>query len=110
MDKILSDLWRTIESRRQNPPPGSYTAQLFAAGLPRIAQKVGEEGVETVVAGLSQGDDRLIAELADLVYHCMVLLAARGLAWEDVEIELASRFKGPEREAGHLTASPHPLQ
>lgn len=110
MNEIISSLWQTIESRKRNPPAGSYTAQLFAAGLPRIAQKVGEEGVETVVAGLSQGDDRLIAEMADLLYHCMVLLAARNLRWEDVENELASRFKGPERETGHLTASPRPLQ
>jgi phosphoribosyl-ATP pyrophosphohydrolase len=93
MSDILSDLWSTIEGRKTNPPPGSYTAGLLAAGLPRIAQKVGEEGVETVVAGLSQADDRLIAEMADLVYHCMVLLAARNLRWQDVEAELARRFK-----------------
>jgi len=93
MSEVIQDLWRTIEGRKMNPPPGSYTAQLFAAGLPRIAQKVGEEGVETVVASLSQGDDRLIAEMTDLLYHCLVLLAARGLSWDDVENELARRFK-----------------
>lgn len=91
MDRVLHDLWHTIEDRKHNPPPDSYTARLFAAGLPRIAQKVGEEGVETVVAGLSQADDRVIAEMADLVYHCMVLLSARNLRWEDVEDELARR-------------------
>jgi phosphoribosyl-ATP pyrophosphohydrolase len=93
MSEILQSLWRTIEDRKLNAPQGSYTAKLFEAGLPRIAQKVGEEGVETVVAGLSQGDDRVIYEMADLVYHCMVLLAARDLRWEDVEGELARRFK-----------------
>ena len=61
--------------------------------MPRIAQKVGEEGVETVVAALSQTDDRVIAEMADLVYHCLVLLAARGLRWDEVEAELTRRFK-----------------
>ncbi len=91
--EVLQSLWDTIEDRKRNPRPGSYTAKLFAAGLPRIAQKVGEEGVETVVAGLSQGDDRVIAEMADLVYHCMVLLAARNLSWDAVEDELARRFK-----------------
>lgn len=96
MAQILSSLWQTIEDRKQNPPPDSYTASLFAAGLPRIAQKVGEEAVETVVAGLSQGDDRVIAEMADLVYHCMVLLAARGCCWTDVEAELARRFTQPK--------------
>ncbi len=110
MDGILSSLWYTIEDRKHNPSPDSYTVRLFAAGLPQIAQKVGEEWVETVVAGLSQGDDRVIAEMADLVYHCMVLLAARGLRWEEVENELASRFRGPERETGHLTSPSHPLQ
>jgi len=93
MSEILQSLWRTVEDRKLNAPQGSYTAKLFEAGLPRIAQKVGEEGVETVVAGLSQGDDRVIYEMADLVYHCMVLLAARDLRWEDVEGELARRFK-----------------
>ena len=93
MSEILQSLWRTVEDRKLNAPQGSYTAKLFEAGLPRIAQKVGEEGVETVVAGLSQEDDRVIYEMADLVYHCMVLLAARDLRWEDVEGELARRFK-----------------
>ena len=61
--------------------------------MPRIAQKVGEEGVETAVAALSQSDDRVIAELADLMYHSLVLLSARNLQWADVETELARRFK-----------------
>jgi phosphoribosyl-ATP pyrophosphohydrolase len=93
MSEVLQSLWNTIEDRKNNPPPGSYTATLFEAGMPRIAQKVGEEGVETVVAALSQSDDRVVAEMADLVYHCLVLLAARGLRWGDVEAELAGRFK-----------------
>jgi phosphoribosyl-ATP pyrophosphohydrolase/phosphoribosyl-AMP cyclohydrolase len=93
MSEVLQSLWDTIENRKQDLPPGSYTAKLFEAGMPRIAQKVGEEGVETVVAALSQTDDRVIAEMADLIYHCMVLLAARGLQWNEVEEELARRFK-----------------
>ncbi len=93
MDEVLQSLWNTIEDRKANPKAGSYTASLFEAGLPRIAQKVGEEAVETAVAALSEGDDRVVYEMADLVYHCMVLLAARGLAWRDIETELARRFK-----------------
>ena len=93
MSEVLQTLCNTIEDRRQNPPPGSYTASLFEAGMPRIAQKVGEEGVETVVAALSQSDERVISEMADLVYHCLVLLAARGLRWDAVEAELAQRFR-----------------
>jgi phosphoribosyl-ATP pyrophosphohydrolase len=90
---VLSTLWNTIEDRKAQPRAGSYTASLFEAGLPRMAQKVGEEAVETAVAALSEGDDRLLYEMADLVYHCMVLLAAKGLTWADVEAELARRFK-----------------
>jgi len=93
MSEVLQSLWDTIQDRKDHPRPESYTASLFAAGMPRIAQKVGEEGVETVVAALSQSDDRVVAEMADLVYHCLVLLAARGLRWADVEMELARRFK-----------------
>ncbi len=93
MSEVLASLWNTIEDRKRNAPPGSYTAELFAAGLPRIAQKVGEEGVEVVVAALNQEDDRVLAEMADLVYHAFVLLSARNLTWEAVEAELQRRFK-----------------
>jgi phosphoribosyl-ATP pyrophosphohydrolase len=93
MSEVLKALWNTIQDRKANPRPGSYTASLFEAGLPRISQKVGEEAVETAVAALSEGNDRVIYEMADLVYHCMVLLAAKDLAWADLEQELARRFK-----------------
>jgi phosphoribosyl-ATP pyrophosphohydrolase len=93
VSEVLAQLWQTIEERKANAPAGSYTASLFAAGMPRIAQKVGEEGVEVAVASLSQDDDRVLAEMADLVYHALVLLSARNLTWEQVEAELARRFK-----------------
>lgn len=93
MEDVITKLEEIIADRKRNAPTGSYTTSLFAAGLPRIAQKVGEEGVETVVAALSQGDDRLAAEMADLIYHCLVLLAAREMRWRDVEAELAQRFR-----------------
>jgi phosphoribosyl-ATP pyrophosphohydrolase len=93
MSEILAQLWQTIQERKANAPAGSYTASLFAAGMPRIAQKVGEEGVEVAVASLSQDDERVLAEMADLVYHAMVLLAARDLTWEQVEAVLARRFR-----------------
>jgi phosphoribosyl-ATP pyrophosphohydrolase len=86
-------LYDVIESRRQNPSESSYTSSLFAEGLPRIAQKVGEEGTEVVVAALSQDDRRLIEEVADLTYHTLVLLAARGLKIDDVLVELEKRHK-----------------
>ncbi len=93
MSDVIDALTKTILDRKANPTPTSYTASLFAAGLPRMAQKVGEEGVETAVAALAEGDDRLVYEMADLVYHCLVLLAAKDRTWSDVEAELARRFK-----------------
>ena len=86
-------LFDVIESRRQSPSDRSYTSSLFADGLPKIAQKVGEEGTEVVVAALAQDDQRLIEEVADLTYHTLVLLAARGLKMEDVLAELEKRHK-----------------
>jgi phosphoribosyl-AMP cyclohydrolase / phosphoribosyl-ATP pyrophosphohydrolase len=69
----------------------SYTARLLSAGVVKIAQKVGEEGVETALAGAVQSDAELTGEAADLVYHLMVLLKARGLSLADVAAELARR-------------------
>jgi phosphoribosyl-ATP pyrophosphohydrolase len=86
-------LFDVIEDRRQNPTEKSYTSSLFAEGLPKIAQKVGEEGTEVVVAALAQDDQRLIEEIADLTYHTLVLLAARGLTPDDVIAELEKRHK-----------------
>jgi len=88
----LSHLESVIRDRKANPQPGSYTCQLLDAGLPRILKKVGEEAIEIIIAAQSEGDERLISELADLTYHALVLLAARDLDWSDVEAELARRF------------------
>lgn len=84
-------LFDVIESRKQNPSEESYTSMLFAEGLPKIAQKVGEEATEVVVAALAQDDRRLIEEIADLTFHTLVLLAARGLTIQDVMVELERR-------------------
>lgn len=89
----LNDLYAIILDRKHNPQPGSYTNSLFDSGLQRIAQKVGEEGVEVVVAALAQEDARLVEEVADLTYHTLVLLAARGLSPASVMDELARRHK-----------------
>ena len=87
-------LFDVIQSRKENPLEGSYTSSLIAEGLPKIAQKVGEEGTEVVVAALAQDNKRLIEEVADLTYHTLVLLAARGLTIEDILSELERRHKG----------------
>jgi phosphoribosyl-ATP pyrophosphohydrolase len=84
-------LFEIIEDRKKNPLEKSYTSSLFAEGLSKIAQKVGEEGTEVVVAALAQDDKRLIEEVADLTYHSLVLLSARGLTPADVIAELRRR-------------------
>ena len=91
MSDILDQLYSTIESRKQNPPPDSYTAKLFAAGEDEIVKKVGEEAIEVIVAAKGQGDERIVSEVADLLYHSMVLLASRGIKWRAVEEELNRR-------------------
>lgn len=89
---VLAHLEAVIQDRKAHPRSGSYTCQLLDEGLPRIVKKVGEEAIETLVAAQSEGDERLVSEIADLVYHVLVLLAARDLSWEEVEAELARRF------------------
>jgi phosphoribosyl-ATP pyrophosphohydrolase len=84
-------LFDIIEDRKKNPAEKSYTSSLFQAGLSKMAKKVGEEGTEVVVAALSQDDQRLIEEVADLAYHTLVLLSARGLTPEHVAAELKKR-------------------
>lgn len=86
-------LFEVIQDRRDTPAEGSYTSSLFAEGLPKIAQKVGEEASEVIVAALAQEDTRLIEEVADLTYHTFVLLAARNLSLSDVQAELERRHK-----------------
>lgn len=95
MGDTLDVLWATIEDRKRRPRPNSYTARLLEAGQTAIAKKVGEEAIEVIVA-TQEGDERVVSEAADLVYHLMVLLAARGLRWTDVEAELRRRFKPQE--------------
>jgi len=86
-------LFDVIEDRKNNPTEKSYTTSLLNEGLPKIAQKVGEEGTEVVVAALAQEDQRLIEEVADLTYHTLVLLSARGLTPAAVLAELEKRHK-----------------
>ncbi|MEW5719148.1 MAG: phosphoribosyl-ATP diphosphatase [Chloroflexota bacterium] len=93
MENVLDALYTTITSRKTNAPPGSYTAKLFAAGENEIVKKVGEEAIEVIVAAKGQSDERVVSEMADLMYHALVLLASRGIAWRAVEDELARRFR-----------------
>lgn len=92
MSETLNTLMATIRDRQVHPREGSYTCRLLAAGLPEILKKVGEEAAEVVVAGALESDERFIYESADLLYHLLVALAARGLEWGDIEAELHRRF------------------
>jgi phosphoribosyl-AMP cyclohydrolase / phosphoribosyl-ATP pyrophosphohydrolase len=91
---FLSSLEAIIEKRLVERPEGSYTARLFSQGPKRIAQKVGEEGVEVALAAVTEADDKVVAECADLLYHLLVLLRARGLPLARVVAELESRHAG----------------
>lgn len=88
---ILQRLYAVIESRKDSDAESSYTASLLRAGMPKIAQKLGEEAVETVIAATTGDDQELIGESADLLYHLLVVWAAKGVAPDDVWAELSRR-------------------
>ena len=88
---IVDALYAVIEARRGGDPDSSYTAQLLARGTGKIAEKVGEEAVESIIAALNEGPDALASESADLIYHLCVLWADAGVRPEDVWAKLAER-------------------
>lgn len=88
---MLERLEQIIAQRKAQPTAESYTARLLAAGEDELLKKVGEEAMEVILAAKGQGRERLVEELADLLYHVLVLLAARDLTLADVEAELARR-------------------
>lgn len=92
MTSTLDQLWATIQARKTTMPEGSYTAFLFQKGENEILKKLGEEAIEVLIAAKGEGDERVIYESADMIYHLLVLLAARGLTWRQIEAELARRF------------------
>jgi phosphoribosyl-ATP pyrophosphohydrolase/phosphoribosyl-AMP cyclohydrolase len=92
---VFGRLENTIRDRRQRRPEGSYTAKLFQQGAGRIAQKVGEEAIETVVAALQHDSNALKEEAADLLYHLLVLLEERGVGFADVAGVLKKRMEKP---------------
>jgi phosphoribosyl-ATP pyrophosphohydrolase len=89
----IDELYGIICQRRDNPSAQSYTARLIAQGEDEIVKKVGEEAVEVILAVKGQGDQRVVEEVADLTYHLLVLLAARGIEPEAVRAELERRHR-----------------
>jgi phosphoribosyl-ATP pyrophosphohydrolase/phosphoribosyl-AMP cyclohydrolase len=95
---FLAELDALVAKRHAERPQGSYTTTLFDGGMRRLAQKVGEEGVETALAAVAQDDHELLGEAADLIFHLTVVLRARGLSLTDVVALLDKR---------HTTRSEH---
>jgi len=96
---MLEVLERVLESRKVAPPPGSYVAGLFAKGQPQICRKIGEEAAEVMTAALGgEGDERVVSEVADLWFHTMVLLTARGIPLRRVFQELARRHQPDKKD------------
>ena len=93
---FLAELDALIAQRAEQRPAGSYTTKLFESGMRRIAQKVGEEGVETALAGVGEDDAALLGEAADLLFHLLVLLRARGASLTDLAARLAARHRSQD--------------
>jgi phosphoribosyl-ATP pyrophosphohydrolase/phosphoribosyl-AMP cyclohydrolase len=91
LGETLAELYAVIESRRRERPEGSYTTYLFEQGLDKILKKVGEETAETIIAAKNDDAPAFAGEVADLLYHLLVLMAERGVPPEDVEAKLARR-------------------
>jgi phosphoribosyl-ATP pyrophosphohydrolase len=92
LDRVLAAVASTIESRKDVDPQGSYVASLFARGDDAVLKKIGEEATETVMAGKDGDPAKITHEIADLWFHCMVLLSRHGLGPNDVLAELGRRL------------------
>ena len=88
---MLYKLTEIITDRKTNPIEGSYTNHLLFEGEDTILKKVGEEAIEVILAAANQGDQRVVEEISDLIYHLLVLLAARDLSLADIDKELSDR-------------------
>ncbi len=95
---LLDQLYELIQSRERERPDGSYTTYLFEEGLDKILKKLGEESAETIIAAKNDDDERLTAEVSDLLYHLLVLLVARGVSLNEIAAELGKRRKGKNEE------------
>lgn len=102
MSEVLQQLAAVLEQRKCADPADSYVAALYSKGLDVILKKIGEEATETVIAAKGGDHDQLLYEMADLWFHCLVLLAHQGLGPQEVLVELERRFgrSGIEEKAG----------
>jgi len=91
--KVIEELYDVVSDRKKNPQEGSYTCYLFEKGLDKILKKVGEECAETIIASKNSSEEDLVGELADLIYHIVVLMNERGIPLEKLYDELDERSK-----------------
>ena len=89
--KVFEDVYQVILDRKENPKEGSYTNYLFDKGIDKILKKLGEEATEIVIAAKNPNPEEVKYEMSDFLYHMMVLMAQKGLNWEDITEELANR-------------------
>jgi phosphoribosyl-ATP pyrophosphohydrolase/phosphoribosyl-AMP cyclohydrolase len=89
--RMIDRLLDVLRDRREKRPAGSYSTSLFDKGRDEIVRKIGEEAIEVIIAAKGEGRQRVISEIADLVFHLSVLMADEGLDWQDIEAELAKR-------------------
>ena len=89
--KVLYALYEVIEDRKKNPKEGSYTNYLMEKGIDKILKKVGEEAAEIIIAAKNPNQEEVKYEMCDFLYHMMVLMAERGITWDDIMEEMAKR-------------------
>ena len=89
--KVFEDVFAVILNRKENPKEGSYTNYLLDKGIDKILKKVGEEATEIVIAAKNPDPEQIKYEISDFLYHVMVLMAAKGITWEEITEELANR-------------------
>lgn len=89
--KVLDEVYQVVIDRKKNPVEGSYTNYLFDKGIDKILKKVGEETAEVIIGAKNTGDDEIVYEISDLLYHLTVLLVEKGSTWESVYKELGKR-------------------
>ena len=89
--RVLEEVYETVLDRKKNPKEGSYTNYLFEKGIDKILKKLGEENAETIIAAKNPGSEEIVYEISDYLYHLTVLMAEKGVSWDDITAELARR-------------------
>ena len=92
-NNVIQELYKIIETRKENPIEGSYTSYLFEEGLDKILKKVGEESAEVIIGSKNNDTKEIVSEISDLAYHILVLMVAQGVKVEDIVTELETRRK-----------------